>query len=182
MMRGIAFVSGEMAADGAAYVENFVILFNNGKLYTCTVTYKGNTKTDISVSLGDYVETGLDASNGASMTLVAENKLTIALKTDDGVALYSYDLTTNTATKLCDVAGANKLVALSLLSDVQSASAAANKVTGSTMTVSGSGSGFGPRSCFGAIRPDGADAAGSTSAPQRPQWIPSAVPTHDICG
>ena len=136
----VAFVSAELAEDKNSYTEHFVILFRDGKLYDYTLTYTADGVT------GSYVnnntlkaETGL-ACTGASMTLVAENKLTIALKTDDGVALYSYDLTTNTATKLCDVAGANKLVALSLLSDVQSASAAANKVTGSTMTVSGSGS------------------------------------------
>ena len=119
IMRGIAFVSGEMAADGASYVETFVILFNNGKLYTCTVSYTGNTKTDISVVLGDYVETGLDASKGASMTLVGENELCIALNTASGVELYSYDLTTNTAAKLADVTGVQSLVAMNLLSEVR---------------------------------------------------------------
>ena len=135
IMRGIAFVSGEMAADGASYVETFAILFNNGKLYTCTVTYKGNTKADITVSLSDsFVETGLDASKGASMTLVGENELCIAVNTGSGVELYSYDLTTNTASKLCDVAGAQSLVALNLLSDIAvQATAAANVTTGSLM-------------------------------------------------
>ncbi len=119
IMRGISFVSGEMAADGASYVETFAILFNNGKLYTCTVSYKGNTKTDITVSLGDYVETGLDASKGASMTLVEENLLCIALTTASGVKLYSYDLTSNTATELFEIADAQSLVALSLLNEVR---------------------------------------------------------------
>ncbi len=124
-----------MAVDGASYVETFVILFNNGKLYTCTVTYKGNTKTDISVSLGDYVETGLDASKGASMTLSGENQLCIALTTASGVDLYSYDLASNTASKLSTVAGAKSLVALSLMSDLETAEAKASKgATGSLMT------------------------------------------------
>ena len=118
IMRGIAYVSGEMAADGASYVETFVILFNNGKLYTCTVTYKGNTKADIYVSLGDCVETGLNASKGASMTLARENELCIALTTASGVELYSYDLTANTAVKLCDMSDFQSMVAVSLLSDV----------------------------------------------------------------
>ena len=112
-----------------------MILFNNGKLYTCTVTYKGNTKTDISVSLGDYVETGLDASKGASMTLSGENQLCIALTTASGVELYSYDLASNTASKLSTVAGAKSLVALSLMSDLETAEAKASKrTTGSLMT------------------------------------------------
>ena len=135
IMRGIAFVSGEMAADGASYVETFVILFNNGKLYTCTVTYRGNTKADISVSLGDYVETGLDASKGASMTLVGENELCIALNTASGVALYSYDLAANTATKLADVNDFQSLVALSLMSDITGQPVAtANMITSSLMS------------------------------------------------
>ena len=137
IMRGIAYVSGEMAADGASYVETFVILFNNGKLYTCTVTYKGNTKADISVSLGDCVETGLNASKGASMTLAGENELCIALTTASGVELYSYDLTANTAVKLCTVAGVKSLVALSLMRDLEAADAkvsAVKRPTGSLMT------------------------------------------------
>lgn len=130
IMRGIAFVSGEMAADGASYVETFAILFNNGKLYTCTVTYKGNAKKDITVSLSDsFVETGLNASKGASMTLVGENELCIAVNTGSGVELYSYDLTTNTASKLCDVAGAQSLVAPNLMSDIAVQTTAAAKVT-----------------------------------------------------
>ena len=82
------------------------------------MTYKGNTKADISVTLGEYVETGLDASKGASMTLVDENELAIALNTASGVELYSYDLTTNTAAKMCDVTGAQTLIALNLMSDI----------------------------------------------------------------
>jgi hypothetical protein len=70
------------------------------------------------------------------MTLVGENELTIALKTADGVALYSYDLAANTATKLCDVAGAQSLVALNLMSDIagQAKTVAANMTTGSLMS------------------------------------------------
>ena len=137
IMRGIAYVSGQMAADGASYVETFVILFNNGKLYNCTVTYKGNTKADITVSLGDYVETGLDASKGASMTLAGENQLCIALNTASGVELYSYDLAANTAEKLCDVAGAKSLVALNRMSDLAAAKAkpyAGKRTNGGLMT------------------------------------------------
>ena len=68
------------------------------------------------------------------MTLVGENELCIALTTASGVELYSYDLTANTATKLCDVAGAQSLVALSLMSDIAVEATAVNVTTGSLMS------------------------------------------------
>ena len=136
IMQGIAFLSGEMAADGNAYVETFAILCNDGKLYTCTITYTGNTHTGINIVLGEYVQTGL-INNGASMTLVGENELCIALTTASGVELYSYDLTTGDATKLCTVANAQSLVALNLMSDIAVQTTAAAKVpTGSLLSVS----------------------------------------------
>ena len=137
----ISFVSAEMAADNSSYTENFVILFQNGKLYDYQLTYTadGASGSYVNASTAN-VSTGLDASMGASMTLAGENELYIALNTASGVTLYSYDLTTNTATKLVDVADAQKLVALSLLSEVNVASQTANQVTGSLMSVRATGS------------------------------------------
>ena len=134
----IAFVSAELAADGSSYTENFVILFRDGKLYNYQLTYNADGATGSYVNASTLkAETGLTC-NSASMTLVGENELCIALNTASGVELYSYDLAANTATKLCDVAGAQNLVALSLLSEVQPA-ASANAVTGSLMSTANSG-------------------------------------------
>ena len=133
----IAYISGEMATDGASYVEKYVILCRDGSLFDYTLTYTAAGKFGMAGVRGSSVQTGL-AATSASMTLVGENELCIALNTANGVELYSYDLTANTATKLADVTGAYKLVALSLLSEVQPA-AAANAVTGSLMSTANSG-------------------------------------------
>ena len=134
----IAFVSAELAADGSSYTENFVILFRDGKLYNYQLTYNADGATGSYVNASTLkAETGLTC-NSASMTLVGENELCIALNTANGVELYSYDVAANEATKLADVTGAVKLVALSLLSEVQPA-ASANAVTGSLMSTANSG-------------------------------------------
>ena len=134
----IAFVSAELAADGSSYTENFVILFRDGKLYNYQLTYNADGATGSYVNASTLkAETGLTC-NSASMTLVGENELCIALNTASGVELYSYDVAANEATKLADVTGAVKLVALSLLSEVQPA-ASANAVTGGLMSTAASG-------------------------------------------
>lgn len=77
------------------------------------------------------------------MTLVDENELCVALTTASGVELYSYDLAANTATKLCDVADAQNLVALNLMSDLETESTvlcAVRNITGGLMNATSGGS------------------------------------------
>ena len=131
----IAYISGEMAADGASYVEKYVILCRDGSLYDYTLTYTASGKFGMAGKLGTAVQTTLTATS-ASMTLVDENELCIALTSANGVELYSYDLASNIATKVCDVAGAQSLVALNLMSDIAvHATATANVTTGGLMNV-----------------------------------------------
>ena len=134
----IAYVSTEMGADGNSYFEYFKILCDNGAMYDLRIKYTGEGGIyEMLGKVGDSVDTGITGITGASMTLVAQNELCIAVTIDSGVELYSYDLTTNTATKVSTVTGAQSLIGLSLLSDVQPAqnAQAVNEVTGSLMSV-----------------------------------------------
>ncbi len=134
----IAFVSAQMSADSSAYTETYAILFKNGKLYNYDVTYTANgIEMPYLNETVASVNTGLTGISSASMTLAAEDLLYISVTTETGVELYSFDLTTNAATKLAAVSGVQTLIGLSLLSEVQSeqSAQAANMVTGSLMSV-----------------------------------------------
>ncbi len=115
----ITYVSSEMDEFNEWYKENYLVLFDNGDLYDLTVKYTlREDEVSRSVTLGDYVSTGLSVSSQTSMTLVEEGKIVIAIGGDEGVSFYLYDVENATASLLGKMEDAATLVGLSLLSDI----------------------------------------------------------------
>ena len=131
-LAAICYIGGENTGD--SYLENFLILGQNGTLYSYQlVTNASGLYGAANVSTVGTLD--LSALSGASMALTAEDTLTISVNADDGVVLYSYTISTGELTELSTIADAVKLGCLSVYDEA--VPALERIVTGSTMSVSG---------------------------------------------
>ena len=139
-MKAIAYISSELLTDGTYFYENYLVLNDNGDLFRLTEKTKVYDNTRGWRRSSELVaELDLDVANGASMTMLDENLALISVNGESGVALYTYDLEAEELTELGTLEGVTKLVGLTLpaAEEEEEAAQTANKVTGSTMSASG---------------------------------------------
>ena len=132
-LAAMAYIGGELS--GEEYHENFLILGQNGKLYS----YQLVTKSTGLYGQGNVAALGeldLTATSGASMTMTGEDTLMISVNADDGVVFYEYTISTGELTELYTIADAVKLGCLSVYEDAVPAQE--RIVTGSTLALSAS--------------------------------------------
>ncbi len=131
-LAAIAFIGGNVSADAQSYLENFLILGQNGTLYSYQlVTNTSGLYAAANVSTIGTLD--LSAMSGAAMTAMDEDTVMISVNTDDGVAFYCYTISTGELTELSVIADAAKLVCLTVYDDA--VPAAERIITGSTMAV-----------------------------------------------
>ena len=129
-LAAMAYIGGESTAD--SYLENFLILGQNGTLYSFQlVTNASGLYGQANVATLGTLD--LSALSGASMTLTGEDTLTISVNADDGVVLYSYTISTGELTQLSVIEEAVKLGCLSVYEEA--VPAAERIITGSTMAL-----------------------------------------------
>ena len=122
---GIAYSGSELSADNQSYTEKFVVLCNNGALVEVSVkTTIDETGTkylneDITyTTLTTLTIDGLSAATNASMARTGDDVYTISVAVSGGVALYSYDVTSDTLASLGLVEDFQTLVGLTLMADL----------------------------------------------------------------
>ncbi len=131
-LAAIAYIGGENA--GESYLENFLILGQNGTLYSYQlVTNASGLYGQANVATVGTLE--LTAIDGASMTVTDEDTLTISVNADDGVVLYRYTISTGELVELSTIADAVKLGCLSVYDEA--VPALERIAAGSTLAVSG---------------------------------------------
>ena len=139
-LAAITYIGGEVSGDALSYHENFLILGQDGTLYSFQlVTNADGLYGQANVSTIGTLE--LSALSGASMTLVDEDTVMISVNADDGVAFYSYAISTDELTELSVITDAVKLSCLTVYADA--VSALESIVTGSTMAISAESEGTG---------------------------------------
>ena len=115
-LAAIAYIGGELSADGASYLEKFLILGQNGSMYAMElVTNANGLYGQAYVTALDSVD--LSAAAGASMALVDADTVMISVNGDLGVELYSYTISTGALSEAVAVA-ADGLTSLVLYTDV----------------------------------------------------------------
>ncbi len=116
-LAGIAYVGSEFSDDGLTCYENFLILGQNGNLYSyqLVTTSSGLYGAANVATIGTL---DLTAMSGASMELADEDTLMIAVNADDGVVMYAYTIPTGDLTELYTISDAVKLGSLTLYSAV----------------------------------------------------------------
>ena len=130
-LAAIAYIGGE--ASGSDYLENFLILGQNGTLYSCQlVTNASGLYGQANVATIGSLD--LSALSGASMTMTAEDTLTISVNADDGVVLYEYTISTGELVEMAVIEEAVKLGCLSVYDEA--VPALERIITGSTMALS----------------------------------------------
>ena len=131
-LAAICYIGGENAGD--SYLENFLILGQNGTMYSYQlVTNASGLYGAANVSTVGTLD--LSAMNGASMTLTAEDTLTISVNADDGVVLYRYTISSGELVELSTITDAVKLGCLSVYDEA--VPALERIAAGSTLAVSG---------------------------------------------
>ena len=132
-LAAMAYIGGNVSGDEMSYQENFLILGQNGTLYSYQlVTNLSGLYGAANVSTVGSLD--LTATDGASMALVDEDTLMISVNADDGVVLYEYTISTGTLTELSAIEEAVSLRALTVYTDA--VPALERIVTGSTMALS----------------------------------------------
>ena len=130
-LAAIAYIGGE--TSGESYLENFLILGQNGSLYSYQlVTNKNGLYGQANVS--NIGSLDLTAMSGASMVLSGADTLTISVNADDGVQLYNYTISTGELTELAVIGDAVKLGSLCIYEEAVPAQE--RIISGSTMAVS----------------------------------------------
>ena len=135
-VEGITLMGYEQV-DESYFHEYYLVLTTEGDLYKLTEktrVYGGTLGWQRTMEL--VADANLDASNGASMTMMDETTAVISVNSASGVTLWSFDLTTNEVSYLGILDGVTDLVGLSLTSEIQgkAQSLAVNKATGHLMT------------------------------------------------
>ena len=131
-LAAIAYIGGSVSGDELSYQENFLILGQNGTLYS----YQLVTNLDGLYGAANVATVGtldLTAMSGASMTMTGEDTLTISVNADDGVVLYEYTISTGELTEIGVIEDAVKLGCLSVYDEA--VPAAERIITGSTMAL-----------------------------------------------
>ena len=132
-LAAIAYIGGELSADGLSYLENFLILGQNGTMYSYQlVTNSSGLYGQANVSTIGALE--LSAASGASMVLTGADTVMISVNADDGVVLYSYTISTGALTELSVVSDAVKLGCLCVYDEA--VPPAERIITGSTLALS----------------------------------------------
>ena len=131
-LAAICYIGGNVSGDELSYCENFLILGQNGTLYSMQlVTNRNGLYGQANVSTLGALD--LSAMDGASMVRTAEDKLAISVNADDGVALYEYTVSTGELTELAVITDAVKLGCLSVYDEA--VPALERIVAGSTMAL-----------------------------------------------
>ena len=121
----LAYIGCEQASE--SYFHEYYLAVNSfGELYKfteMTSVYDGTLGWQRTPEL--IADLGLDVMNGASMEMLSETVAMIAVTGASGVAMYTFDLTTNSLKKLGTLAGVTDLVGLSLADGIQVAEPAA---------------------------------------------------------
>jgi len=131
-LAAITYIGGEMSDDAQSYYENFLILGQNGKLYSyqLVTTASGLYGAANASAIGTL---DLTATDGASMALLADDTVMISVNADDGVVLYRYTISTGELTELTTIYDAVKLGCLTVYDEA--VPALERMITGSTMSV-----------------------------------------------
>ena len=135
-LAGIAYIGGELSGDASSYLENFLVLGQNGKLYSLQLVTK-STGLYGAANVAAIGELDLTAMSGASMTLTGEDTVMISVNADDGVVLYSYTISTGELTELAVIEDAVKLGSLAVYDEA--VPALDRIITGSTMALNVTG-------------------------------------------
>ena len=133
-LAAIAYTGSEFAEDGLSCTQSFLILGQNGTMYSCQLV----TNADGLYGAANVATVGtldLTAMSGASMVLSGEDTLTISVNADDGVVLYRYTISTGELTEVAVIEEAVKLGSLCIYDEA--IAALERIITGSTMSVSG---------------------------------------------
>ena len=135
-LAAIAFLGGNVSEDGLSYLENFLILGQNGTLYSCQlVTNASGLYGAANVSTIGALD--LTAMSGASMVMTDEDTVMLSVNADDGVVFYAYTVSTGELTELSVLSDAVKLGCLCVYDEA--VPALERIITGSTMSVDVSG-------------------------------------------
>ena len=131
-LAGIAYIGGELSADGLSYLENFLVLAQSGELYNVQLVTK-STGLYGAANVTSVGALDLTARSGAAMTKTGSDELTISVNADDGVVLYSYTISTGELTELAVIEDAVKLGCLAVYDEA--VPALNHMITGSTMAM-----------------------------------------------
>ena len=132
----IAYIGGEVSADQASYLENFLILAQSGKLYSYQLVTNANGLYG-QANVSELTTLELSAMDGASMTLIGSDTVMISVNADDGVAFYTYTISTGELSELSVITDAVKLGCLAVYDEAVPTQE--RIVTGSTMALSAEG-------------------------------------------
>lgn len=113
----VAYLKGEITANGTAYEETFLLLTKDGTLYTFTLTTTEAGLKDTGVlTMVEKLE-NLAVSYCATMTGVSKDTVIIGI-TNDNTILYSYCLGSGKAEVLYDMQDVWELHGLALMDDI----------------------------------------------------------------
>ena len=120
-LAAIAYLNGRVSGDELSYLENFLILGQDGTLYNFQLVTDSNGLNG-AANVTSAATLDLSAASGASMVRVDDDTVVISVNADDGVVLYSYVVSTGTLTRLSVIEEAVTLAGLTLMKDVPAGS------------------------------------------------------------